>query len=234
MAFLISFAASAAADPLVMHYADGRLTAQIDQVPLVEVLATLSAETGARVRGDILEPRDVTKHFDDLPIERAIARLLGRQNFTLRFGADGRLTVIHLRGLPTLPATSGVQRVRRPAPNLHRPVAVPPALQAALGSSRIPLSGLFTAAARQPDPVVRRAAIRLLVDTIEADRDLRDALSAADDGTIARLLRVRAGDDASRVASDIMGAARSYPLRAKAARVMQELRRAAAQPGRVG
>ena len=91
----------------VIRYADGRMSAAIDGMPLADVLTALSAETGASVRGDIAEPRDVTIHFEDLPIDRAIARLLGSENYTLRFGPSGELLVIYLRGQPAPPPERG-------------------------------------------------------------------------------------------------------------------------------
>jgi hypothetical protein len=213
---------SARAEPL-MRYAEGRLTAQIDQMPLADVLATLSAETGARVRGDVPE-REITKHFDDVPIDRAIARLLGPENYTLRFGPAGELLAIHLRGMPVVGPASEHRPPSR-APTFRNLVALDGALRAALGSSHVPMNALFDAAARQPDPTVRLAATRLLVATIEADTGMRDAVVAMDDAALAGVLRARAGANASQLAAGIMSAAHSYPLRAKAARLMIQLRR---------
>ncbi len=212
-----------AGERLAMHYAEGHLSVHLEQVPLSDVLAALAAETGATIRGDILEPRDVTKRFDDLPIDRAIDRLLGRQNFTLRFGPDGRLLVIALRGMPVEPGKAP-NRPGRP-PNLHRSVPLTGPLRAALGRSQVPLTRLFDAAARQPEAAVRGAAIRLIVTTIESDVALRDAFVAMDDTALAALFRAQAGARAAEVASGMVGAARSFALRAKATRLMQQLRR---------
>ena len=84
-------------EPL-LDYADGRLTARLDQVPIADVLAALAEATGATIRGEVLEPREVTKHFEDLPIDRAVDRLLGRQNFTLRYDAARQPVTLRRRG----------------------------------------------------------------------------------------------------------------------------------------
>lgn len=229
---LLLHATALCAQPPLLEYADGRLTARIDQVPLADVLDALAEATGARIRGDVLEPRVVTKRFDDLAIERAVDRLLGRQNFTLRYAADGSLASIDLRGLPAAP--SGATRVARVRPpDLHRRVQLSPSLARALGRTHVPITGLIDAAARQSNVAVRAEAVRLLATTIEADRDLRGAIVALSDTALAALLRAKAGARATEIAAGLMGAARSMELRAKASRALRELRRqpAAARVG---
>jgi hypothetical protein len=98
------------------------------------------------------------------------------------------------------------------------------ALAAALGSSKVPLVKLFDAAAHQKDPAVRRAAIETVTQAIEVDPAFLAIVVSMDDATFGATLRKHAGGEASQVAGGIMGAARSYELRAKALRVMQQLR----------
>src|SRR5207249_3023226 len=45
-------------------------------------------------------PRDVTRQFDRVPLADALVRLLGEQNFTLRYGSEGKLRKISLLGEP--------------------------------------------------------------------------------------------------------------------------------------
>lgn len=212
------------AAPPLLDYADGRLTARLDGVPIADVLEALAEATGATIRGEVLEPRVVTKRFDDLPIERAVDRLLGRQNFTLRYDAGGRLVSIHLRGLPIPAPAQPARRDRVRPPNWQRQVRLTPALERVIGRTHLPLSGLLSAAGRQPDAKVRSEATRVLMTAIEADPALRTAVAAMTDAALAALIRTRGGARASEIAAGLMGAARSFDLRMKAARVMQQLR----------
>ncbi len=218
------------ATPPLLEYADGRVTARLDGVPIADVLDALAEATGATIRGEVLEPRAVTKHFHDLPIERAVDRLLGRQNFTIRYDAEGRIASIHLRGLPTLPPVEPARRERVRPPDWQRQVRLTAGLERALGRSHLPLSGLLNAAGRQPQPAIRAEATRLLVTAIEADPGLRTAVEGMSDAALAALLRARGGARASEIAAGVMGAARSFGLRAKAARLMQRLRTPLATP----
>lgn len=213
-----------AEEPPMVRYEDGRLSVRLEQVPLDLVLSTLAEETGATIRGHVLEPREVTKHFDDVPIARAIDRLLGRQNFTLRFAPDGSLAAIHLEGMPAPRTASPARRTPAPRANFQKRVALTGTLRAALGRPQVPLAQLIAAAGRQEDARVRGEAARLAVTTIEADAQLREAVLAMSDAALAGLLRSRAGARASEVAAAMMGAARTFQLRAKAARVMQQIR----------
>jgi hypothetical protein len=211
----------ARADAPYVRYADGRLSVRLESVPLADVLDRLASATGAAIRGDIPESRDVTARFDDVPLEQALPQLLGSQNYSLRFGADGALssvTMIGPPGVPTVPVPTS-----RP-PTFLRTARVTGALRDALGADDVQLMKLFEAAARQPDPAIRRDATRVLVDAIESDAAFRTVVVTMDDAGFADVLRRQGGDKASQLAGDIMGAARSYELRAKALRVMEQLR----------
>ena len=93
----------------VVRYHDGRLSARIQGVPLDEVLHAVSAETGVRFDGTPIDERDVFKRFDDVPLAEALRRLIGRQNFTLVYGAGGQPERVKLLGAPALPVARGSQ-----------------------------------------------------------------------------------------------------------------------------
>jgi hypothetical protein len=63
-------------------------------VPITDVLNELERQTGASVRGSLLDPREVTAEFRDVPLSQALARLLGDQNFALVYGEGGRLRTL--------------------------------------------------------------------------------------------------------------------------------------------
>lgn len=98
-----------------VHYRDGRLSARIQGLPLDDVLRAVSAETGLRFDGTPLDERDVFKRFDDVPLAEALRRLVGRQNFTLVYGAGGEPERVRLLGVPAPPVARG-SKAARPAP----------------------------------------------------------------------------------------------------------------------
>jgi len=67
------------------------------------VLAELGRVSGAEIRGAPREPRDLTAKFDDVPLPEALHRLLGDQNFMLKYGEADRLRMIELFGGPQEP-----------------------------------------------------------------------------------------------------------------------------------
>ena len=106
----------------VITYQNDRLTVRLNEVPIGDVLAALAKATGATIRGQPREQRTVTAHFDALPLSPALRKLLGDQDFTLRYAKD-RLAVVELlgpgeaRSSPPSPTTTTLPgRRRRPVP----------------------------------------------------------------------------------------------------------------------
>jgi len=98
----------------VVAYEADRLTVHVERASLEEVVQEIGRLSGAKIVGDVLRPRDVTQEFDDVPVVSALTRMLGDQNFTLRYGPDGSLRTIELLGepgalaaVPTAPASAG-------------------------------------------------------------------------------------------------------------------------------
>jgi len=87
----------------VLDYREDRLTLQVQEVPLTEVVAEIARQSGAELRGQVRKPREVSAAFESQPLVPALERLLGEQNFTLRYGPDGQLRMIQLLGQPQAP-----------------------------------------------------------------------------------------------------------------------------------
>ena len=91
----------AAGEPTcVVAYDADRLTVHAKRVPLADVVREIGRQSGAEIVGDVRKPRDVSRDFDRAPLVDALARLLGEQNFTLRYGPEGKLRTIALLGEP--------------------------------------------------------------------------------------------------------------------------------------
>jgi len=97
-----ALAAAEGSSPIVTYRRD-RLSVRLEKVPLEDVLAELGRVSGAEIRGAPREPRDLTAKFDDVPLPEALHRLLGDQNFMLKYGEADRLRTIELFGGPQEP-----------------------------------------------------------------------------------------------------------------------------------
>lgn len=91
----------------VISYADGRLTADVVEMPLNSLLMELGRQSGARVDVQGLGDHTVTDSFRQLPLDEALRRLVQGKSFSLIYteqrGPNGqvlgtRLKEIHLYG----------------------------------------------------------------------------------------------------------------------------------------
>src|SRR5947199_3434995 len=102
--------------PRVLDYRNDRLTVHVQEVPLAEVVTEIARQGGADLRGKVCRHSDVSAAFEAQPLGAALERLLGEQNFTLRYGPDGQLRVIQLLGQPEARASSSTPAVPTAAP----------------------------------------------------------------------------------------------------------------------
>ncbi len=106
-ATFVSAGSLAAREPTcVVAYDDDRLTVHAERVPLADVVREIGRRSGAEIVGEVRKPRDVTRQFERVPLVDALARLLGEQNFTLRYGSEGKLRTISLLGEPLAAQTT--------------------------------------------------------------------------------------------------------------------------------
>ncbi len=83
-----------------IRYRDDRMSVDVQGAPLADVIDELGRQSGASIRGRVRKPRELSLSFDDVPLPDALERVLGEQNFTLRYGSDGRLEAVELLGEP--------------------------------------------------------------------------------------------------------------------------------------
>src|SRR5439155_17477438 len=115
--------------------------------------------SGAEIRGEA-NAREVSAEFEDVPFPDALQRLLGNQNFMLKYGEKGRLVAIDLLGGPmTAPPTvtpvgarpsSTTPQARllslQEAWRRHLPVPLTGALATALGTNAASVDQLVNTA----------------------------------------------------------------------------------------
>jgi hypothetical protein len=242
---LACFTTSAAtADrPLRQHltYRNDRLSAHLARVPLEEVMIDLGHASGAEVYGPVHEPRDISAEFDDVPLVEALHRLLGDQNFVVKYGKDGRLRAVKLLGGPQAPihivaTPPPTTRAREPVASAskapldldgavaildgHSPVPVSGQLAQALGTDAASFRDLFDAASNNEDAVVRAEAMRAFIGALDAEPEFRDpvlhALDTLDDLTLAEMLRRLAGSRAEEIAAQFAANAHVSQLSSRA------------------
>jgi hypothetical protein len=224
-----------------------RLSVHLDGMPIADVLDALADETGADILGDVAEPREVTKHFDAVPLPQAMRWLLGGQNFTLSY-AGNRLVRVTLLDVPQPRVVRGRRRpaARRaaaaaakptpisPAARLsqavrqHPPVPVGDALAHALDVSEARLPLVLRAAARQQDARARRQAMEAFLHAVEDDEALRTAFTEVSDPVLARLVRLWTGTRGTRLLDYLASNTRHPEVRAKAASALDQIHRASA------
>src|SRR5262249_60976684 len=84
------------------------------RAPVGEVLDEISKQSGAEIRGEP-NPREVSAEFEDVPLLDALHRLLGNQNFTLKYGEKSRLVAIDLLAGSTGPPAAVTPANARPS-----------------------------------------------------------------------------------------------------------------------
>jgi len=244
-----ALAAAEGSSPIVTYRSD-RLSVRLEKVPLEDVLAELGRVSGAEIRGAPREPRDLTARFDDVPLPEALHRLLGDQNFMLKYGEADRLRMIELFGGPQEPRNAsstspaaGPFGGASPAAgstmpqNLavaisvldrHPPVAVTGRLAEALGGNTATFRQLFDATMQQQDAELRNEAFHASLAAFEAEPELRSSvlrvLGTVDDAALGQALRGFAGSRAEEIANQVASQAKAGELRSRALSVLQRLR----------
>jgi len=136
-ATVLSAGPLAAGEPTcVVAYDDDRLTVHAEGVPLTEVVREIGRQSGAEIVGEVRKRRDLSQDLDREPLVDALVRLLGEQNFTLRYGPEGKLRTIDLLGEPLALAA---QSVRADANNEGRPASARRGRHHGVRSSRVTL-----------------------------------------------------------------------------------------------
>jgi hypothetical protein len=123
----------------VVQYRDGRLTVRLSKAPVDEVLAEVAKATGAEIRGRPA-PREVTAAFTDVPLAAALERLLGRQNFMLRY-ADGRPRIIDVVGTSSATPLAGSSGTPAIVSSLIPTIHATPARSVTPDASPVPRRG---------------------------------------------------------------------------------------------
>ncbi len=243
LALVVPLAQAAEPEPLPdVRYADDRVTATFDAVPLDAVLAALAAASGAAIRGAVVAPRDVTAELDRVPLSEALHRLLGEQNFTVSYGAGDRVKAIVLLGGPEAPPPVPGTAVAQAAPaappafplrlsralRRHRPVAVPEPLAEAMGAEQATFPELLEVATGDDDGVRRAQATQVVLSALEKESGIRRSflrtLHRLDDAGLAGIMSGTSGPGFQQILEYLAAHSREPSLQKKATVVLEQLR----------
>jgi hypothetical protein len=223
----------AAAEPDVTIAGD-RVSAELRDVPTPDVVAAIAAVSGAEVVGGVDRVDPVSITLDEVPVAEALERVLGGQSFTIVYGGDGSIRRIRLLGGAgggeSGPAKAAARRGLKPHELFAAEVRVSSAgpLFDALGSDTTTLGQLFEIAAKNEQANLRLAAVDAGVTAIEADPDLQSAvdelLDLSEDGQLANMARLGAGERAAELVSRILSRTRRPAVRQRAVSVLRSLR----------
>src|SRR5437899_3722772 len=226
----------------LIQYSNDALTVRLTSMPVSDILQELARQSGADIRGDVREAREVTADFESVPLPEALARLLGEQTFALVYGKGGRLKAVRLLGgsqevaeasAPPAGATPPAAAATFPGSlaeliDRHPPVPVAGQLADALGAQSATLRQLLDLSLHHGDAAVRAEAVRTGIAALEAQPELRTAviheLSNADNAFLSDLLRTSASGQAEDVATQVLRDAIMPEIRVKASSVLQRLR----------
>jgi hypothetical protein len=191
LASVVLLAASVqAADPLQLSYKDDKVTAKLHDAPPPEVVAAIAKQSGAEIKGEVQSTHAVSMDLQNEPVKQALERVLGDQNFDLVYGTDGKLQRIELRGtrqaaLAKQASTKTPEELQAQKTAIYRlffqgrdPIPADKRVRAVSGKDTLGWDYLVNTAYGDPDPRVRREAVRTAMKAFEGDPDLREGVLA--------------------------------------------------------
>jgi len=230
-----------AAPPATIEYADGKLTLDVTKLPVDLLLEQIASETGAELRGSAAEDREVSAHFEDVPLEQALARVLGNENFIIIYGRDGEPVELSMLGGPQeapLPGMVPPGNAAETAPSRagltasaalysmiarHPPIEVSGTLAAKMGRTTVRLPQLLRTVSRENDQAVRAEAMGAFMQAIESDQGILQAMGDLDDEGFVTFIRRRAGRRGAELALFMASQATNPKVRSKAATAARQL-----------
>jgi hypothetical protein len=216
-----------------VRYAEDGVSIRVVGVRVSDVLEEITRQAGAVIRGRVGADPELAVTFDRVPLPEALHRLLGEQTFVLVYDDQRRPRMIELLGdhapapAPQAPepspvGTEGVLQVL----TRHPDVRVSSGLARVLGASAVPLREVIDRGLGHEDKEVRAEAMRIALDTFEADPDLQAAvlgvLAGLSDAAFGELVHSIAGRRDEEVLSYLATQARGE-LRKRATTVLQEI-----------
>jgi hypothetical protein len=219
-----------------VQYADGRITVDLRDDDLADVLGEIAKHARLEMRGTPTAQR-LSVRLDAVPLVDALSRLLQGQSFALTYDNAGGVKGVRFLGSSTAswagprPDTAASTPAAEPStsqPAIDRPIHIDGLLASAIGAEDAKFSTILAVATQSGDARVRADALRAGLGALDAEPDLNadvlQWLAALDDAALADKLTEVALDHAEEVAQQTARLARSGSLRRRAAAVLRLLR----------
>jgi hypothetical protein len=235
-----------AAEPAV-RWEHERVTARFTATPVADAVQAVAAATGAELRGTVLASNEVTVDLDAVPLDEALHRLVGAQNFTVRYGEGGRVKTIALEGGEAVATqktdaspAAGVPVDAKPTFPIvlsrmfkrHRPLKLSDQLAERFGEEKASMPQLLELATGDDDGVTRALASQTVLSALEREaRYRRSFLRSLHDLDSEELAAIAGGPNGERL-EELLGFlaahSREPTLQKKAGIVLEQLQEAGA------
>jgi hypothetical protein len=211
----------------VVTVVDERVSISATATPVTDLLALIGTEAGIDVRGHVADPRSVTVEFRDVPIRRAVQRLIGEQSFTMRYGTAGELRRITLGWTieeSSQPETRQAARQNfETALREHPHIRVDGLLARQFGKNEVPITRLLSVVRIQPEGPLRTEAMARFLAEVESDRILRRGLRELTSAQLLQFLRRYGGRHAPELARFLAAKAKDASVRQQAVTALRTL-----------
>jgi hypothetical protein len=219
-----------------------RVTARFAETPVADAVQAVAAATGGELRGTVLASRDVTIDLDAVPLDEALHRLIGAQNFTVRYGEGGRVKTIVLQGGESAPApktdaspAAGVVVDTTPAFPIvlarmfkrHRPLKLSDPLAERFGQEKATMPQLLEIATGDDDGVTRALASQVVLSALEREsryrRSFLRSLHDLDPDELSAIATGPSGERLEELLGFLAAHSREPTLQKKAGVVLEQL-----------
>ena len=228
-----------------VRYRNDKVSLDVRDVGLDVVLKAIAKESGAELVGAPRTDRTITIALQEAPMAEALERLVGAQNFTLKYDEGGKLKVIELRGdqlaaekpKPVEPGPTAEGNTTPPkwyafykAFDRSETFPISGDLRKATGREEASYDFLGNTAIGDKDPKIRAAALRAIMKQLDQDPDMKASvvasLTAMTDTELAAFARKTMYYRAEDVIRNVLRETSDRELRSRAREVLRELRKA--------
>jgi hypothetical protein len=229
--------------PPSVRWHDDKISVDLHEASIESVLEAIAKASGAELIGSARSDKPLTMSFEDVPVKDALERLVGAQNFTLKYDDGGKLRAIELRGGPEAKKPPKPGEPEKEIENETPPkqyaffkafdrremIPVTGELQKASGKDELGWDYLGNLAIGHPDPRVRQAAMRALLKALDQDPDMKasvlTSLNAMNGQELAAFARTRTYWRAEDVVRNVLRESSDPDVRTRARDVLRELKK---------
>jgi hypothetical protein len=229
----------------VVRWDHERVTARFAGMPVADAVRAVADATGGELRGTVLASHEVSVELDAVPLDEALHRLVGAQNFTVRYGEGGRVKTIVLQGgegapppKSEAPPAAGVPVETKPTFPIvlsrmfkrHRPLKLSDPLAERFGQEKASMPQLLEMATGDDDGIMRALASQAVLSALEREaryrRSFLRSLHDLDPDELSAIATGPNGDRLEELLGYLAAHSREPTLQKKAGIVLEQLQEA--------